>query len=86
MAKLKNVEDSMMGEQQMFANDISNEMSQIAVQDSFKPVDEYVIYKLVKTNRKGRVYIDGIDDVINPKTITDKNKNGSMERIFISTS
>lgn len=29
---------------------------------------EYVVFKLVNTDRKGRLNVDGIDDVINPKT------------------
>lgn len=37
-----------------------------------------VIFKLVKTDRKGGVYIHGEDDVINPKT-------GKMERIRLLT-
>ena len=57
--------------------------SQLALQDAAAmqpPTQEvktdvkYVIFKLVNTSRKGRLNIDGIDDVINPKT----NK---MERI-----
>lgn len=39
---------------------------------------EYVVFKLVNTNRKGRCNVDGIDDVINPKT-------GKMERIRLLT-
>lgn len=37
-----------------------------------------VIFKLVKTNRKGGVHIHGQDDVINPKT-------GKMERVRLLT-
>jgi len=77
MAKLKDVQDAMSG-QQMFSDNIANEISQIAVENSAPITDEYVIYKLVKTNKKGRVYIDGIDDVINPQT-------KKLERIYLIT-
>lgn len=82
MAKLKNVQDAMSGEQ-LYPNDIANEISQIAMESAPKIAEDYVIYKLVKTNKKGRVYIDGIDDVINPKTITKENPKGRMERIWL---
>lgn len=51
--------------------------SQLAVQDAMvsNPIPEvpqkettYTIFKLVNTQRKGRLNIDGIDDAINPKT------------------
>lgn len=57
--------------------------SQMALQDAaaanptpevIKTDTKYVLFKLVNTSRKGRLNVDGIDDVINPKT-------GKMERI-----
>jgi len=33
-----------------------------------QPESDYVIFKLVNTNRKGRVNISGISDAVNPKT------------------
>jgi len=57
--------------------DIANEISEIAVKNSLASVNEYVIYKLVDTSRKGRVYIDGIDDdILNPTT-------GRRERVWL---
>ena len=57
--------------------DIANEMSKIAIEKSSESVNEYVIYKLVDTSRKGRVYIDGIDDdILNPTT-------GRRERVWL---
>lgn len=74
MAKLKDVHESLAPVQN--GEDIANEIAQIAMQGSKSLESEYIIYKLVDTKRKGRVYIDGIDDIINPKT----NK---MERIWL---
>lgn len=58
------------------ATDFEHDLSAIAVAGSTQPTSEYVIYKLVQTNRNGAVNIDGCDDVINPKT-------GKMERIWL---
>jgi hypothetical protein len=43
-----------------------------------QPTEEWVIFKLVNTKKKGRIYIDGIDDVINPET-------KKLERIILLT-
>ena len=43
-------------------------LSDIAKADSDTVASEYKIYKLVDTKRNAPVNIDGIDDVINPKT------------------
>lgn len=40
----------------------------IAKDDAVEPKSEYRIFKLINTSKRGRVHIDGIDDVINPKT------------------
>jgi len=78
MAKLKDVQESMgtyqdPSEQQ----DVAQQIADIAIQGSTQLQDEYIIYKLVDTKRKGRLYIDGIDDdILNPKT---KNR----ERIWL---
>lgn len=42
------------------------------------PQHEHVVFKLVNTKKKGKVHIDGIDDVINPQT-------GKLERIILLT-
>lgn len=52
----------------------------VFVDDTPKPKQEFVIFKLANLKRKGRVYVDGIDDaVMNPKT----NKR---ERIWLLNS
>jgi hypothetical protein len=78
MAKLKDVQMSMETFQDQTEQvDIAQEIANIAMQGATQIQDEYVIYKLVDTKRKGRVYIDGIDDdILNPKT---KNR----ERIWL---
>lgn len=55
---------------------LSIEHSGIAMASAPIVESEYVVFKLVDTKRKGRVYIDGIDDVINPET-------GRQERIWL---
>jgi hypothetical protein len=75
MATKKDV-DAAMQVQEKNGLEIANEMAQIARQNATEIKDDYIIYKLVDTSRKGRVYIDGIDDnVLNPKT-------GNRERIW----
>lgn len=77
MATLKDVGLSQSGEgQQVTESSFINDFTPI--EKSEVPVDEYVIYKLVNSNKKGRVYIDGIDDVINPGT-------KKIERIYLIT-
>ncbi len=82
MSKLKDVEMSFQDEDKN-GLDLANEMVAEAQSKSVMSTEKYFIYKLVDTKRKGRVYIDGIDDVINPTTITKDNKNGKMERIWL---
>lgn len=55
---------------------VSLEHSFIAKEEAPKVEQQFVLFKLVNTKRKGRVYIDGIDDVINPKT-------KKQERIYL---
>jgi len=75
MATLKNVQSAMAGKEEngLF---VAEEVSKIAKANSVSTDTTWVIFKLVNTKRKGRVYIDGIDDVINPKT-------KKMERIWL---
>jgi hypothetical protein len=68
--------ESNAGEISPFPTDVAAEQSAIAVGDSAQPQHEFIIYKLVNTKKKGRVHIDGIDDVINPAT-------GKLERIIL---
>jgi hypothetical protein len=49
-------------------NIAEQQVSDIAQLDRVEKDSEFVIFKLVDTNRKGRVYIDGIADVKNPET------------------
>lgn len=77
MAKLKDIQMSMSADAYSEEKDISQEIANIAMNDANKLKDEYVIYKLVNTNKKGRLYIDGIDDdILNPNT-------GKRERIWL---
>lgn len=78
MAKLKDVQMSMGTFQDPSEQvDVAQELANIAMQNATKLEEEYVIYKLVDTKRKGRLYIDGIDDdILNPKT-------KSRERIWL---
>lgn len=70
MAKLKDVQLSMGTYNEPTEQvDIAQEIANIAMQGATVFKDEYVIYKLVDTKKKGRVYIDGIDDdILNPDT------------------
>lgn len=67
MASKSDVQLSMNGEPAS-TDQTQQEISNIAVQDRVTGDSEFVIFKLVDTSRKGRVYIDGIADVVNPKT------------------
>lgn len=44
------------------------QMSDIAIRDRAEVDNDFVIFKMVDTTRKGRVYIDGISDMLNPET------------------
>jgi hypothetical protein len=72
MATLKNVQDSMNGTQ----DDNSSFTPAITLEDKAPIVEQqYVIFKL-KTKKRGRHYLDGINSAVNPKT----NKR---ERIYL---
>lgn len=76
-ASIADVQYSQTGasEQQSYPQITAEQMhSFLAKEDAAEPKVEYRIFKLVKNNKRGRVYIDGIDDVINPKT-------GVVERV-----
>jgi len=76
MAKLKDVQFSMLAETQQQESSLhQEEVARIAVLEN-PPTTEtrYYIFKLVDTNKKGGTYIPNIDDVINPET-------GKEERI-----
>lgn len=71
MARLKDVQLSMGTEPVKQENvfDVGQEIASLAMQDAAPAESEYVIYKLVDTKKKGRLYIDGIDDdIFNPTT------------------
>lgn len=51
-----------------------HEYSEIAKIESVEAPNEFVVFKLVNTKKKGRVYIDSINDNINPET-------GKVERL-----
>jgi len=71
MAKLEDVNFAMQGEAKQ--NNLTAESVQAAVVESIRqvsPVEDtkYHVFKLVGNNRKGGVYINGIDDVYNEAT------------------
>ena len=53
---------------------VEHEYSEIAKVNAAEAKTEFVIFKLVNTKKKGRVYIDCINDTINPNT-------GKVERM-----
>jgi hypothetical protein len=71
MAKLSDIKYAREGEQKV--DPVVPEMTRQEIITA-GPVKEsgvkrgYVIFKLVDNTKKGRVWIDGIDDVVNPKT------------------
>lgn len=79
MAKLKDVQSSMgtMSNSPIEERDIAQEIADIAIGESKQFQESYTIFKLVNTKKKGRLYIDGIDDdILNPNT-------GRRERIWL---
>lgn len=75
---LADVNYSLHGDNNQFEQEqIHVQQSAFALQEA-APItpQQYLIYKLVNSKTKGRVYIDGIDDAVNPKT-------GKMERIWL---
>ena len=80
--KLKDVQFAMQGE--LKEMETSSSLAQADAIDGLRNDSEmqtdvkYHVFKLVNSNRKGGVYINGIDDVFNPET-------KSMERIRLLT-
>lgn len=72
MAKLSDVNLSMQGEEKTTIKDHSLDYNTAAINTQ----TDFKIFKLYKKNGNGKVHIDGIDDVINPKT-------GKTERIYL---
>lgn len=78
MSSIKDIEYAMKGEQTP-----SLKVEQEYIPETIQPksttpkTDEFFIFKLVNSNRGGGVYIPGIDHVIDPRTITDKNPEGN---------
>lgn len=76
MAKLKDINYALQGEPTVapvIAEMTRKEIQSTPIVEGTKK-REYIIFKLVDNSKKGRVWIDGIDDVVNPKT-------GKVERI-----
>lgn len=69
MAKLKDVQYAVNGEaQNTEAKNSEQQMVDIAMEENPLPKQEFVIFKLVDTNKRGGVYIPTEDDVVNPTT------------------
>lgn len=68
MAKLQHIQAAMNGEKQTEPmQELAASMAQQAGQEQ-QEKERFVIFKLVNTNKRGGVYIDGIDDVWNEET------------------
>lgn len=74
MAKLKDLQFSMNGEQKTQA-EIDGISNYLPPTNPTAQEDEYVLFKLVDNTKQGGVYIDGIADVPNP------NNGNKVERI-----
>ncbi len=76
---ISDVNYSLQGSNQNEFDRIITEQSVLAV-SSAAPIEpqQFKVYRLVNTKRKGRVYIDGLDEAKNPKT-------GRVERIYLLT-
>lgn len=61
----QNGEDELQSQPQFTAETMHSFLAQ---QDAVEPQAEYRIFKLINNNKRGRVHIDGIDDVYNPAT------------------
>lgn len=77
MAKLADVNYSLHGTAQTVVSKMQKDISGLVKFDAKNPPKDdpdWVIFKLVDTNKKGGVYLPSIDDVIDPRT-------GQVERI-----
>jgi len=70
MARLKDVQFSLLGEQQPTESALNQEeITQYAIEDlPVQTETKYHIFKLVDSNKKGGTYIPNINDIINPET------------------
>lgn len=76
MATIKQIENAMNGEQPVVQQDPVDYIPEtVEEQPSTSP--DFIIFKLANSNREGGVHIPGIDYVIDPRTITDKKRNGN---------
>lgn len=92
MATIKDLQYSMNGEP-LKKTRLGKELSGLVTY----PVDEktgkviyptgkkWYVFKLVDNNKQGGVRIASTDDVINPKSITKENPNGTVERMRLLT-
>jgi len=71
---LSSIQSTMLGQsptlEQINQAQAENDYSEIAKSNSVEAPNEFVIFKLVNTKKKGNIYVDGINDTINP--LTDK--------------
>lgn len=75
-ASISDVQLSLNGELEQHSPQITPDLmhSFLAKENAVETKQEYRIFKLVNNDKRGRLYIDGIDDVINPQT-------GKVERV-----
>lgn len=77
MTTLNDIKVSQQSDSKKANQQVEAEISMKAMkesQPSNTPAQQYVIFKLANTKRKGRIHIDGVDDVVNPET-------GIVERV-----
>ena len=89
MATLQDVNYSLHGEKQVqlavqadskFAGLVKYKLNEKTGKPIYPEGKDWYLFKLVESNKQGGVYIPNIDDVVNPDTITDTNKKGTVER------
>jgi hypothetical protein len=82
MAKLSDVQQSQNGDAAL-TNSSLHDGRVITSNEVVVPKSDFIVLKLANRRGKGKIHIDGIDDVINPKTITKENPMGKTERIYL---
>jgi len=76
MSTIKEVEYAMKGEQKPVAPKEQDFIPQAVPIKNAPRETEFIVYKLVNSNREGGVYIPGTDYVIDPRTITPEKPDG----------
>src|SRR5580693_363256 len=67
-ASIQDIKFSQQGETTVQSPFEAPTLSDLLVSETIAPSSGRAIFKLVDTSKKGRVWVDGISDVVNPKT------------------